>query len=79
MSLDAAIAPKWNAWSSNGFDRAARPFDPVMLEVLPDGVKVVAVRVEPRETRRVVVAHLPGPLEGPVFRVANALIAAALT
>jgi DNA-binding transcriptional LysR family regulator len=52
---------------------------PVMLDVLPDGVKVVAVRGEPRETRRVVVAHLPGPLEGPAFRVANALIAAALT
>jgi DNA-binding transcriptional LysR family regulator len=52
---------------------------PVMLDVLPDGVKVVAVRGEPRETRRVVAAHLPGPLEGPAFRVANALIAAALT
>lgn len=52
---------------------------PVMLDVLPDGVKVVAVRGEPRETRRVVVAHLPGPLDGPAFRVANALIAAALT
>jgi DNA-binding transcriptional LysR family regulator len=52
---------------------------PVMLDVLPDGVKVVAVRGEPQETRRVVVAHLPGPLEGPAFRVANALIAAALT
>ncbi len=52
---------------------------PVMLDVLPDGVKVVAVRGEPRETRRVVVAHLPGPLERPAFRVANALIAAALT
>jgi DNA-binding transcriptional LysR family regulator len=52
---------------------------PVILDVLPDGVKVVAVRGEPRETRRAVVAHLPGPLEGPAFRVANALIAAALT
>ena len=52
---------------------------PIMVDVLPDGVKVVAVRGEPRETRRVVVAHLPGPLEGPALRVANALIAAALT
>ena len=52
---------------------------PIMLDVLPDGVKVVAVRGEPRETRRVVVAHLPGPLGGPALRVANALIAAALT
>ncbi|HEY4823525.1 MAG TPA: LysR family transcriptional regulator [Solirubrobacteraceae bacterium] len=52
---------------------------PIMLDVLPDGVKVVAVRGDPRETRRVVVAHLPGPLGGPALRVANALIAAALT
>lgn len=52
---------------------------PIMLDVLPDGVKVVAVRGEPRETRRVIVAHLPGPLGGPALRVANALIAAALT
>jgi DNA-binding transcriptional LysR family regulator len=52
---------------------------PIMLDVLPEGVKVVAVRGEPRETRRVVVAHLPGPLDGSALRVANALIAAALT
>lgn len=52
---------------------------PIILDVLPDGVRVVAVRGEPRETRRVVVAHLPGPLENPALRVANALIAAALT
>ena len=52
---------------------------PIMLDVLPEGVKVVAVRGEPRETRRVVVAHLPGPLGGPALRVANALMAAALT
>jgi DNA-binding transcriptional LysR family regulator len=52
---------------------------PIMLDVLPDGVKVVAVRGEPRETRRVVVAHLPGPLGDAALRVANALIAAALT
>ena len=52
---------------------------PIMLDVLPDGVKVVAVRGDPRETRRGVVAHLPGPLGGPALRVANALIAAALT
>ena len=52
---------------------------PIMLDVLPEGVKVVAVRGEPRETRRVVVAHLPGPLGGPALRVADALMAAALT
>jgi hypothetical protein len=45
--------------------------------MLPDGVKVVAVRGEPQETRRVVVAHRPGLLDGPAARVADALIAAA--
>jgi hypothetical protein len=33
--------------------------------------------VVPQETRRVVVARRPGPLDGPAARVANALIAAA--
>jgi molybdate transport repressor ModE-like protein len=50
---------------------------PITLDVLPGGVKVVAVRGEPQETRRVVVARRPGPLDGPAARVANALIAAA--
>jgi hypothetical protein len=38
----------------------------IALDVLPDGVKVVAVRSEPPETRRVVVAQTfpsSGPLE----------------
>lgn len=52
---------------------------PVLLDVLPDGVSVVAVRGEPRETRRVVLAHLPGPLRGPADQVANALAASAVT
>lgn len=51
---------------------------PITLDVLPDGVKVVAVRGEPQETRRVVVARRPGPLGGLAARVADALIAAAL-
>jgi DNA-binding transcriptional LysR family regulator len=50
---------------------------PITLDVLPDGVKVVAVRGEPQETRRVVLAHRPGALDGPAARVADALIAAA--
>ncbi len=50
---------------------------PVTLDVLPDGVKVVAVRGEPQETRRIVLARRPGPLDGPVARVTDALIAAA--
>ena len=49
---------------------------PVALGVLPDGVRVVAVRGEPQETRRIVLAHRPGPLDGPAARVADALIAA---
>jgi DNA-binding transcriptional LysR family regulator len=50
---------------------------PVAREVLPDGVRVVAVRGEPQETRRLVLARLSGPLDGPAARVADALIAAA--
>jgi molybdate transport repressor ModE-like protein len=50
---------------------------PVALGALPDGVKVVAVRGEPRETRRLVLARRPGPMDGPARRVADALIAAA--
>jgi DNA-binding transcriptional LysR family regulator len=50
---------------------------PITLDVLPDGVKAVAVRGEPQETRRIVLARRPGPLGTPVARVADALIAAA--
>jgi hypothetical protein len=48
-----------------------------MVGVLPQGVKVVAVRGEPQETRRIVLARRPGPLDAPTARVADALIAAA--
>jgi hypothetical protein len=41
-----------------------------------DGVTRVAVRGELQETRRIVLARLPGPLEGPAATVADALIAA---
>jgi DNA-binding transcriptional LysR family regulator len=50
---------------------------PVVHDVLPDGVRVVAVRGEPQETRRLVLARSPGPLDGTTARVADALIAAA--
>ena len=50
---------------------------PIMLDAVPDGVAIVAVRGEPQETRRVVLARRPGPLDGPTARVADALIAAA--
>ncbi len=50
---------------------------PVMLDVLPEGIEVVQVRGEPRETRRVVVARRPGPLDAPTARVIDALIGAA--
>jgi DNA-binding transcriptional LysR family regulator len=50
---------------------------PVMLGVLPKGVEVVAVRGEPQETRRIVLAHSARPLDGRTARVADALIAAA--
>ena len=50
---------------------------PIAVDVLPDGVKAIAVRGEPQETRRLVLARLPGPLDGPAARVADALIAVA--
>jgi DNA-binding transcriptional LysR family regulator len=50
---------------------------PITLDVLPNAVKVVAVRGEPHETRRIVMARRPGPLDAPAARVADALISAA--
>jgi DNA-binding transcriptional LysR family regulator len=50
---------------------------PITHDVLPTGVKTVAVRGEPQETRRIVLARRPGPFEGPAARVADALIDAA--
>jgi molybdate transport repressor ModE-like protein len=51
---------------------------PIALDVLPAGVAVVAVRGEPRETRRLVLARRPGPVDAPAARVADALMAAAV-
>jgi DNA-binding transcriptional LysR family regulator len=50
---------------------------PIALDALPDGIKVVAVRGEPRETRRVVLARRPGPIDAPTAQVAEALVAVA--
>jgi DNA-binding transcriptional LysR family regulator len=50
---------------------------PVAFGVLPDGVRAVAVRGEPQELRRVVLARLPGPLDLRAGAVADALISAA--
>jgi DNA-binding transcriptional LysR family regulator len=49
---------------------------PVMQDVLPAGIAVVAVRGEPQELRRLVVARRPGPLERSAANVSDALIAA---
>lgn len=50
---------------------------PVMVGVLPKDIEVVAVRGEPQETRRIVLARVPGPLDSATGRVADALTAAA--
>lgn len=50
---------------------------PVALDVLPGGVRAVAVRGEPQETRRMVLGRLPGPLDGGAAAVADALLNAA--
>jgi DNA-binding transcriptional LysR family regulator len=50
---------------------------PVALDAIPDGVKIVAVRGEPQELRRVVLARLPGPIDAPVARVMDAVRTAA--
>jgi DNA-binding transcriptional LysR family regulator len=50
---------------------------PIAIDVLPQGIKVVAVRGEPQEMRRVVLARRPGPIDAPTARVAEGLIAAA--
>jgi DNA-binding transcriptional LysR family regulator len=51
---------------------------PITRDVVGEGVATVAVRGEPRETRRVVLARRPGTLVGgAVAQVADALTAAA--
>jgi DNA-binding transcriptional LysR family regulator len=50
---------------------------PVALGVLPDGVRAVAVRGEPQELRRLVLARVPGPLDARVAAVADAIAGAA--
>jgi DNA-binding transcriptional LysR family regulator len=50
---------------------------PIMLDALPEGIAIVAVRGEPQEMRRVELAHRPGPLDGGTARVVEALLSAA--
>ena len=50
---------------------------PVARHVIPPGVTIVAVRGEPQEVRRLVLARRPGPLDGATARVAEALVTAA--
>src|SRR5689334_16800897 len=50
---------------------------PVSIEALPEDVKTVAVRGEPQESRRIVLARPRGPLGGATAQVADALSAAA--
>jgi DNA-binding transcriptional LysR family regulator len=49
---------------------------PVAIDVLPRGINVVGVRGEPQETRRLVLARLPGSPNDAITRVADALVAA---
>ncbi len=50
---------------------------PVARGVIPPGVTLVAVRGEPQEVRRLVLARRPGPRGPAVARVADALLGAA--
>jgi molybdate transport repressor ModE-like protein len=50
---------------------------PVALGVLPHGVRAVAVRGEPQELRRLVLARVPGPLDARAAAVGDALVSAA--
>jgi DNA-binding transcriptional LysR family regulator len=50
---------------------------PVAAAAIPEGVAIVAVRGEPPQMRRLVLARRPGPLDGAAARVADALTAAA--
>jgi len=50
---------------------------PVARHLLPDGVRAVAVRGEPQELRRLVLARRPGPPSGSSRLVADALVRAA--
>jgi DNA-binding transcriptional LysR family regulator len=50
---------------------------PVAVRAMPARIKILAVRGEPQELRRVVLARRPGPLDGATSRVVDALAAAA--
>jgi len=50
---------------------------PVALDVVPEGVEILAVRGEPQELRRLVVARMPGRADDPTTNVIDALLVAA--
>lgn len=56
---------------------AITTISPLMFDLLPEGIRVLAVRGEPRETRRIAVARRPEPLDGPAARVLDALVTTA--
>jgi DNA-binding transcriptional LysR family regulator len=60
-------------------DLAITTVPAVALGLLPEGVHAVAVRGEPQEARRLVLARLPGPLHGATAAVVDALVARSLT
>jgi DNA-binding transcriptional LysR family regulator len=55
-------------------DLAITTLPPVAVGVLPEGVHIVAVRGEPQEMRRLVLARLPGTPGGAAVTVADALL-----
>jgi DNA-binding transcriptional LysR family regulator len=50
---------------------------PVAVEAVPAGITILAVRGEPQELRRLVLARRPGSLDAATARVIDALVAAA--
>lgn len=56
---------------------AITTISPLMFDLLPEGIRILAVRGEPRETRRIAVARRPEPLDGPAARVLDALVTTA--
>ena len=68
-----SCATGWPSCSSSPRAWRSPRSPPVALDALPDGVHAVAVRGEPQEARRLVLARLPGPLSGAAAAVAEAL------
>lgn len=56
---------------------AITTISPLMFDLLPEGIRVIAVRGEPQETRRIAVARRRGPLDAAAARVLDALVTTA--